>query len=128
MKTILVDAAGTLLVEGNIFNDMQVLLDGFSNRKIVLTNANDEQVKEFGIDKSPYEVFTLKHNPDKTDPIYFNKMLSQFNLNSDDVIYFEHAEDAVKSAESVGIKTHYYDSSKKDLESLTKFLIDNLNQ
>jgi hypothetical protein len=28
----------------------------------------------------PYEVFTLKHNPEKTDPSYYVRMLEYFNL------------------------------------------------
>jgi hypothetical protein len=53
-------------------------------------------------------------------------MLEHFDLNKDDVIYFEHNPEAVKSAQSVGINTHYYDSDKKDLEALKSFLTENL--
>jgi len=41
-------------------------------------------------------------------------------------VYFEHNEDAVKSAQSVGIKTYHYNKDKKDLRGLKKFLDDNL--
>ena len=130
MKTILVDAVYCFVIEDNgdfeIFKEMYGLLETFPNRKILLTGANDEQFKSFGLDKMPYEVFTLKHNPEKTDPTYYQKMLEYFGLNKDDVIYFEHNPKAVESAQSVGIKTHYYDSEKKDLEILKKFLDDNL--
>jgi FMN phosphatase YigB (HAD superfamily) len=74
----------------------------------------------------PYEVFTLKHNPEKTNPEYYNIMLKNFNLNEKEVIYFEHNLEAVKSAQSVGIETYYYDNDKKDLTSLKKFLDENL--
>jgi HAD superfamily hydrolase (TIGR01509 family) len=83
-------------------------------------------MKEFGLDTAPYEVFTLKHNPEKTDPEYYKKMLEHFGLNNSDVVYFEHNENAVKSAQSVGITTYHYESNKKDLESLKKFLDANL--
>ena len=56
---------------------MQVLLDSFPNRKIILTGANDEQFKEFGLDRMPYEVFTLKHDPEKTDSQYYQLMLQK---------------------------------------------------
>jgi HAD superfamily hydrolase (TIGR01509 family) len=130
MKTILVDAVDTLIIEGQgVYREMQQLLDTFPNNKIILTNANDEQFKEFGLDKDiPYEIFTLKHKPDKTDPVYFKNMLNRFGLTNHDVIYFEHNPDAVKSAESVGIKSFYYDPEKKDLESLKIFLDNNLNK
>ena len=105
---------------------MQELLDSFENKKIVLTNADNEQMIKFGIDKSPYEVFTLKHQPNKDDPVFYKKMLEKFELSVEDVIYFEHNEDAVKSARSLGIKTYHYDKDKKDLVKLKEFLESNL--
>lgn len=130
MKTILVDAWNTLFVEEGgesvINEEMKELLNSFENRKIVLTNANDEQMIKFGIDKSPYEVFTLKHNPDKIDPIFYKKMLEKFNLKSEDVIYFEHNLEAIESARKNGILTHPYNKNKKDLVELKEFLENNL--
>jgi len=101
---------------------MHDLLENFPNRKIILTGANDEQFKEFGLGKMPYEVFTLKHNPEKTDPDYYKIMLKHFGLDKDDVIYFEHNPDAVKSAQSIGIKSYHYDNGRRDLTALKRFL------
>jgi len=126
MKTILVDAVDAFVVETEngfeIFEPMQKMLDEFPNTKIILTGANDEQFIKFGLDKMPYEVFTLKHDPEKTNPEYYNKMLEHFNLKSEDVVYFEHNPDAVKSAKSVGIKTHYWDNEKRPMRELSIFL------
>ncbi len=108
-----------------LFKEMHEMLETFSNRKIILTGANDEQFKKFGLDKMPYEVFTLKHNPEKVDPKYFEMMLQNFGLNKDEVIYFEHNPKAVESAESVGIKSYFYDPVKKDLVALKDFLSQN---
>lgn len=130
MKIILVDAVYSFVIKTDggfkIFDEMYDILETFPNRKIILTGANDEQFKEFGLDKMPYEVFTLKHNPEKTDPKYFETMLLHFGLSKDDVVYFEHNIDAVKSAETVGIKSYHYDSEKKDLVALKNFLTVNL--
>ena len=130
MKTILVDAVDTFVIESEgtfkIFKEMYDLLETFPNPKIILTGANDEQFKKFGLDKMPYEVFTLKHNPEKTDPKYYEMMLKHFGLDKENVVYFEHNKDAVESAISAGIKTYHYDNDKKDLESLKKFLHENL--
>ena len=131
MKTILVDAVDAFVIEENgtfkMFEEMKNLLDMYSNRKIILTGANDERLKEFGLDKMPYEVFTLKHNPEKTDPSYYETMLKHFGLSNKDTIYFEHNPEAVKSAQSVGIISYHYDPEKKDLESLKVFLDKNLS-
>lgn len=130
MKTILVDAVHAFVIKTDegfaIFKDMHDLLESFPNRKILLTGANDEEVKKFGLDSMPYEVFTQKHDPEKTDPKYFKIMLEKFGLTPDQVVYFEHASEAVKSAESVGISTYFYDSEKKDLDALKAFLTSNL--
>lgn len=127
MKTILVDAVGTFVIEGEgVYKPMFELLEKYHNRKIVLTNANDEQMVPFSLTNLPYELFTLNHNPDKVDPKYFEEMFKHFNLTKEDVVYFEHNPEAVKSAQSLGITSYFYDENKKDLDSLKNFLDSNL--
>jgi len=127
MKTILVDAVHCFVIKGDgIFKEMHDLLETYPNKKIILTGANDEQFKDFGLDKMPYEVFTLKHNPEKTDPKYYEKMLEQYGLNKGEVIYFEHDIKAVESAKSVGINSYFYDNDKKDLFALKNFIDSNI--
>jgi HAD superfamily hydrolase (TIGR01509 family) len=132
MKTILVDAVDAFVVEDGdefkIFQGMRDLLEDFPNKKIILTGANDEQFKKFGLDKMPWEVFTLKHDPEKSDPRYYELLLKNFDLKNDDVVYFEHNPAAVKSAESVGITTYYYDNAKKDIASLKAFLMTHISK
>ena len=125
MKTILVDAWNTFVTEEGINFDLKKLLDSYPNNKIILTNANEEELVKFGIVNMPYPVFSLAHNPNKTDSDYFVKMLSHFNLNVTDVIYFEHNADAVASAKSVGITTFNY-NKLENLDNLTIFLNSNL--
>ena len=130
MKTILVDAVYCFIIEKEdkfeIFQDMYKLLETYPNRKIILTGASDDKIELYGLIKMPYEVFTLKHNPEKTDPEYYKTLLNKFNFNVKEVIYFEHSIEAVKSAQSIGINTLYYDNDKKDLESLKEYLDKNL--
>ena len=130
MKTILVDAVDCFIIKQDerfgVFQDMYKLLETYPNKKIVLTGATEDKYELYGLSNLPYEFFTLKHNPEKTDPEYYKILLEKFGLSKDDVIYFEHNIDAVKSAESVGIKSYFYDNDKKDLESLKIFLDENL--
>lgn len=127
MKTILVDAVDCFVsAEGEIFQEMHTLLESYSNKKIILTGANDEQFKKFGLDKMPYEVFTLKHDPEKTNPKYYEALLNQFDFNKEEVVYFEHNPKAVESAQSVGIVSCFYDNDKKNLALLKEFLDSNL--
>lgn len=123
MKTILVDAAHTFVIPGEgICKPLWELLETYPNRKIILTNANEEQKVTYGLVNMPYEVFSLSHNPDKVDPKYYEQMLQHFNLLAEDVIYFEHDLQAVESAKSVGIKSYYYNSETKDINALKDFL------
>jgi HAD superfamily hydrolase (TIGR01509 family) len=127
MKTILVDAInGLVLTDGSILEPMHKLLESYPNNKIVLTGANDEQFKQFKLDQVPYEVFTLKHNPEKTDPQYFKTLLEKYNLTAQDVVYFEHDAEAAKTAQSVGIDTYFYDHTKEDMNALKQYLDKNL--
>ena len=126
MKIILVDAVYTFILKvGDKFelnNNMYELLEKYPNKKIVLTNASDDKFELYGLNNLPYEFFTLKHNPDKIDPKYFEIFLAEYNLKPEDVIYFEHDIEAVKSAQSVGIKTHFWDNEKRPLRELSIFL------
>jgi len=127
MKTILVDAiSGLIHKDGTLFREMYQLLETYPNPKLVLTGANDEQWEKYNLDISPYEVFTLKHNPEKTDPRYFEILLERYELKARDAVYFEHSKQAVETAERVGIKTYFYDHTKQDLEALKQFLDENL--
>ena len=126
MKTILVDAWNTFVTQEWVNLKMKELLDSFPNKKIILTNANEEEKKKFGIVDMPYPVFSLSHNPDKVENWYYKKMLDFFGLENDELIYFEHNKEACKKAEEIGIKTFYYDKDKKDLLTLLKFLKENL--
>src|SRR5258706_1359392 len=129
MKTILVDAVDTFVIEGEgVYKPIFDLLKQYPNRKIVLTNANDEQMVPFSLTNLPYELFTLKHNPDKVDPSYFEQMLRHFDLKVEDVIYFEHNPEAVKAAQSLGITSYHYDSEKRDADGLQAFLDKELKE
>jgi HAD superfamily hydrolase (TIGR01509 family) len=127
MKTILVDAVNTFIIKNELGQFVQSkelfdLLETYSNKKIILTNASDEQLKEFGLDNVPYPVFTMKHNPDKPNPLYFQTFLNQYKLEVIDVVYFEHNPEAVASAQSLGINTYHYNKDLRDLGALKIFL------
>ena len=126
MKTILVDAWNTFITENGIFEEMKELLDNYENQKIILTNANNEEKIKLGIIDMPYKVFSLSHNPNKTEPLYYKTFMSEFNLTTKDIIYFEHNEEAVKSAKSIWINTFHYNKEKKNLEELKDFIDKNI--
>jgi FMN phosphatase YigB (HAD superfamily) len=130
MKTILVDAVDCFTIETNgkyvVASDLHELLETYPNRKILVTGANDDKYEQYALNKVPYEVFSLHHNPEKTDPKYFKMLLEYYGLRSNEVVYFDHNLSAVKSAEEAGIVSYFYDSEKRDLEKLRGFLSENV--
>lgn len=125
MKTFLVDAWNTFVKEEGVDHKLKALLDRYSNPKIIVTNANKDEKEKFGIVDMPYPVFSLSHNPNKTDSNYFKQLLVCYKLNSENIIYFEHNEDAVKSAQLIGIKTLWF-KKNENLNTLKVFLDNNI--
>jgi FMN phosphatase YigB (HAD superfamily) len=125
MKTILVDAWNTFVKNNTIDSDIYKILESYENQKIILTNANDKELINLGIVNMPYKVFSLSHNPNKDDKLYFIKLIEKYNLIISDLVYIEHNIEAVKSAISLGIKTHHY-KPQESTDELSQFLLKNL--
>lgn len=125
VKYILVDAWNTLVTETGINTRLVSLLDRFETPKIIVTNANEEEKVKFGIVNMPYPVFSLAHQPNKTDPLYFKKLLSHLSVKAEEVVYFEHHPQACESAISIGIQTHWQ-AKGADLQTLEHFLSQHL--
>jgi hypothetical protein len=53
-------------------------------------------------------------------------LLEQYSLEPGYVVYFEHNAEAAKAAESVGIKTYFYDHAKEDMNALKLFFDQSL--
>ncbi len=126
MKTILVDAVNTFVVDGKINTEMKAMLDTFSNRKIIVTNANPEEQVTYGLVDMPYQMFTLSHQPNKTDPEYFTTLLEKYALTPQTVIYFEHNPAAVMSATLVWITAFQYDYVWKNVAAVKEFIEKNI--
>ncbi len=125
-KVILIDATHFLIdEEGNVSRELKKYLDSLSNKKIILTNSSFEKHDILFKNLQDYEIFTLENNPNKKDPKYYESVLKKFNLKFNEVICFEHKEDSVKSAESIGIKTIL---SKGELKQVKSFIDENSTQ
>ena len=125
MKTILVDAWNTFVKNNTIDSDIYKILESYENQKIILTNANDKELINLGIVNMPYKVFSLSHNPNKDNKLYFIKLIEKYNLIISDLVYIEHNKEAVKSAISLGIKTYHY-KPQESTDELSQFLLKNM--
>ena len=127
MKTILVDAINTFIIKDEGINtELFNLLEQYPNQKVILTNADDDQFIKYKLHNMPYPVFTLKHNPNKDNPQYFTQLLTDYDLNANDCIYFDHKIEAVNSASSIGITSFHFDKDKISLNDLKEFIDSNL--
>lgn len=123
MKTILIDAVYTFIDENGIIDQkLHNLIKQYPNPKIIVTNADYEKDNKYRLGEMPYEVFTMRHKPDKDDPVYFQTLFAKFNLDPTEVIYFEHSPKNIATAKALGIISHHYDPEKKDLDKLKEFL------
>ena len=125
MKIILVDAWNTFIKDKKIDSTIYKLLECFKNKKIILTNANEQELVNYGIINMPYEVFSLSHKPNKDNPLYFKSLIKKYNLFINDLIYIEHNKEAVKSAKSLGINTYHY-NPMESTDKLSQFLLNSL--
>jgi len=127
MKTIIIDAVHCLYDQkGSINQALFNLLEQFPNQKIIATNADDQQMSLFGLDNAPYPVFTLKHNPNKPNPLYFQTFMEQYLLSPKELLYIEHDLEAVHSAEKNKIMSFLYTDSNQHLVDIEQFLTSNL--
>lgn len=126
MKTILIDAVHTFIDSNGIIDTkIEDILDAYELPKIIVTNASVETFQKLAMDLLPYPVFTLSGEPRKSNPEYFQMLMQEYNIFPDECLYFEHDKEALKAAQQLGIKTHYFDSEKKDYTSLQEFLAHN---
>ena len=123
-KIILVDAVHCLVDEkGNVNEELKNYLDSIKNKKIVITNAQKDKHELIFHDIKNYEIFSLENNPPKKNSEYYKIFLKKFNLIPEQVIYFEHDEEGVKSAKSVGIKAVHY---KDNIKEIKEFIEENI--
>ena len=53
------------------------------------------------------------------------RLIEKYNLIISDLVYIEHNKEAVKSAISLGIKTHHY-KPQESTDKLSQFLLKNM--
>ena len=121
-KVILIDAWNTFVTEEGINLNIQSILNKIECKKIIVTNANSMEQIKFGIVNMPYEVFSLDHSPNKTNANYFKILVSQYDIKIDSILYFDHNLENVTAAQSVGIKSFFYDQVNPNYNELNLFL------
>lgn len=116
-RTILVDFVNCLVEKdaNKINKELADLLEGYNTKIIVVTNADYIDVKKV-LSAFDFQIFTLNKEPDKSKPEFFEKLLKEYKLDPDSLVYIDHKKENVSSANKVGIKSELYKSIEKSKE------------
>jgi leucyl-tRNA synthetase len=127
-KTILVDAVNTLFVKNGdeltLNLELAECLKSIDVTKIILTNAKDgvlvkleDLIKEYN-----WKIFSLKFEPEKTDPEYYKIAVTELNIDIKNTIYFDHSEANLNSAKLSNINSFQYLNNKQTIELVGDFV------
>ena len=122
-KTILVDGMFCIYdKEFNVNKELLKIINSFNARKILVVNGFREKGKQALIG-SDFLAFSLEEEKIKKDnPEYFKTLLSRYDLKIYEVLYFDHDENNVKTAKSLGIVSTQY-LNNEQIEEFLKIKI-----
>lgn len=112
-KILLVDACNTTLLYvdkdkgitlSNLIQNTELLevVDLLPLRKIVVTNANPQIIKE-ALKWFDFEVFSLQNNPSKIEVDFYKQFLEHYSLSAEQCYYFDSKQDNLDVAKQLGI-------------------------
>ncbi len=112
-KAILIDAVNCLLSKDDwaLNKELTEILTKSGKKIIVVSNTQNENIDEI-LEQTPFEFFTQYRNPEKSNSQYFKKLLEEYHLKPEEVIYLDHKPENVKSAQSIGITAKQYKSNR----------------
>ncbi|MDD5133126.1 MAG: alanine--tRNA ligase-related protein [Candidatus Nanoarchaeia archaeon] len=128
-RLILVD--GMYCLYDDKFNLNKELLDtinNFNSHSILVVNKFKEKGLKLVQNYNPeldtnWQAFSLEEKGIKKDnPEYFNTLLKTFDLQPEEVIYFDHDEKNIETAAKLGILSKHY----TDIKSIKKVIEDHL--
>ena len=122
-KAILVDAMNTLIdKEKGLNEELAKALQETSKKIIIVTNTDKKEIEKY-LENYNFEIFTLNKNPDKSNPKYFKELLNQYHLSPEEVVYFDHKEENIKSAKENRINSIIFKNNKQ----IKEFIDNNLH-
>jgi len=121
-RVILVDGMGCLYdSDFNVNQELFDFLNNLNTKKILCINKNKEKAKEIAKGQD-YEIFSFEGKINKDNKEFFIKLLKEYKLAPEEIIYFDHLEANVKSAKSTGILSEVF----KTNELIEKFIDENV--
>jgi FMN phosphatase YigB (HAD superfamily) len=124
-KTLLIDAIGCLINSDFTINlELLQFLQSRNESLVLITNAKDEnllKIKSLLIGEN-IQIFTKEFNPIKTDPKYFEILLNELNLKSQDCFYIDHDKTNLESAKANHIDGVLFKDNSEVILELKTFL------
>ena len=119
-RTVLVDGMHCIYDKKFKLNEELLdILNSFDANKILVVKKFRNKGKEL----TGFEAFSLEEEGiGKDNPEYFEKLIEEFNLNSSELVYFDHNQDSISTAKKLGIKSILF----KDNNQIKNFLEANL--
>ena len=124
-RVLLIDGMHCLYDENfNINKKLFDALQNFNCRKIIVVNNFKEKaealLKEYG-----YEIFSFNGKILKNKKEFFEKLMEKYKIEKDEIIYFDHDDENVDTAEEAGIKNALvYDGKIKKIQDFVKNKIE----
>ncbi len=95
-------------------------LQKFDAKKILVVNGYREKAEELLKDYN-YEIFSLDGKIMKNNKRFFEKLFEKYKFDKGDILYFDHDEASIETAEEFGIKNALlYDGKVKKVEKFVK--------
>jgi FMN phosphatase YigB (HAD superfamily) len=124
-KTLLIDAIGCLINSDFTINLELLNFLGSRNENLILvTNAKDEnllKIKDL-VTHIEIQIFTKEFNPIKTDPKYFEILLSELNLKAEECFYLDHDKENLESAKANKISGILFENNSDSILELQTIL------
>jgi len=122
-RVILVDGMSCLYdkefkINEKLFN----ILESANTKKILVVNGFRKEAEQLLKNKG-YNVFSFDGKIKKNNENFFKKLLEEYSLNANEVIYFDHDKLNVESANRAGINSIIYEDNISKIE---KFILENI--
>lgn len=127
-RTILVDGMFCIYNDNfEVNNEILEIVNSINTKKILVINGFREKGEKL-LKKYGFSAFSMEEEGIKKDnPKFFDTLLKKFKLKPEEVIYFDHDKDNVKTAQSLGILSNHYNKDEtKIIDKLKEFVNDNL--
>lgn len=125
-KVFLIDGMGCLYDENfNVNKELLDVLSSCKNKKILVVNGFGDKAKEL-LKGHDIDVFTFEQKIKKDNKEFFTKLLENYSLSANEILYIDHSQENLNGASDAGIENTKLFSSDSNIDELKNFLNANI--